>query len=92
MFDKYQEFFKNNENSFKKRVVLQLFGHGVHHEHKIDHSHTEPQYATNRARRIEGDYYEWLIADNKWVKILDYSPEAPAEWGPGNYDGEIRKA
>jgi hypothetical protein len=90
MFDKYQDFFKNNENSFKKRVVLQVFGGGSHHLHKVYHSHI---YGTPaRARRIEGDYYEWSAAQNKWDKILDYSPDAPTEWGPGNYDGEIRKA
>lgn len=91
MFDKYQEFFKNNEDSFKKRVVIQLFGDGLHHEHKLYHDHAEPA-SVRRTRRIEGDYYEWSAAQNKWDKILDYSPDAPAEWGPGNYDGEIRKA
>ena len=88
MFDKYQEFFKNNENSFKKRIVIQLFGHGLHHEHK----HGAIPESAGRSRRIEGDYYEWSAAQNKWDKILEYSPDAPTEWGPGNYDGEIRKA
>lgn len=33
-------------------------------------------------------YYEWIAADNKWIKLVNTDPE-PFNIPPGKYDGQI---
>lgn len=97
MFDKYEEYFKNNANTPKKRIILQLYGHGYHHTHKYSHHSTTsihhtmvtPLIATTDSKT--NNYYEWNEQEQTWEKILNQSPEPPQEWSKGQYDGEIRK-
>lgn len=68
-------------------------GHTAHDVHRtLDGPTNVPNIAAAKAPRlIDGNYYEWIEADNKWIKIIEDSPEPPPYWEPGLFDGEIRK-
>ena len=34
-------------------------------------------------------FYEWNMAAQKWVKLMDRDPEPPANLKPGTFDGQI---
>ena len=36
----------------------------------------------------DGFYYEWIQADNKWIKLILTDPD-PVDIPPGKYDGQI---
>jgi len=65
------------------------YHHNAHHIHLTGNSPTP--LAAKAPRLIDGNYYEWIEADKKWIKILEDSPEPPSHWEPGLFDGEIRK-
>ena len=65
------------------------YHHNAHHIHRTLDSPTP--LAAKAPRLIDGNYYEWIEADKKWIKIIEDSPEPPSHWEPGLFDGEIRK-
>jgi len=101
MFDNYEDFFKKSDADIEELTYGQMmhalagFGGSTRHEHTtkshlIHRSIDSPQTAKAQ-RLIDGNYYEWIEADEKWIKIIEDSPEPPAHWEPGLFDGEIRK-
>lgn len=45
-----------------------------------------PQIASHKI--VYDIYYEWIQADNKWIKLILTDPD-PVDIPPGKYDGQI---
>jgi hypothetical protein len=106
MFDNYEDFFKNSDADIEELTygqMMQALGDetdSYRHEHTSKtHHHVGgpeqdfhvPAFPTKAQRLIDGNYYEWIEAETKWIKIIEDSPEPPSHWEPGLFDGEIRK-
>lgn len=106
MFDNYEDFFKKSDADIEELTYGQMMHalagetgstrtHTHHHTTKVSHQHlthnTTTPLAAKAPRLIDGNYYEWIEADKKWIKIIEDSPEPPSHWEPGLFDGEIRK-
>jgi len=105
MFDNYEDFFKKSDADIEELTYGQMMhalagetGSTKHtHQTKFHHNHhgsihrTLDVQPTKAPRLIDGNYYEWVEADKRWIKIIEDSPEPPANWEPGLFDGEIRK-
>lgn len=81
MFDKYEEYFKNKNLAQDIRIFAG--------SHDLKHGSFLPYKLSSQP---ENHYYEYIEAIHQWVKIKQTSPPPPEDWGPGEYDGEIRKA
>lgn len=102
MFDNYEDFFKKSDADIEELTYGQMM-HALagiigstKHEHTsksphLIHSTTVLPLTAKAQRLIDGNYYEWIDADKNWIKIIEDSPEPPAHWEPGLFDGEIRK-
>jgi len=105
MFDNYEDFFKKSDADIEELTYGQMMHALAGFDGSTNHSHTTKSHTSHfigptnelpmppaKAQRlIDGNYYEWIEADKKWRKILEDSPEPPAHWEPGLFDGEIRK-
>lgn len=104
MFDNYEDFFKKSDADIEELTYGQMMHALADESGSTNHSHTTKSHTatsihrtnelpqTAKAQRlIDGNYYEWIEADKKWIKIIEDSPEPPAHWEPGLFDGEIRK-
>ena len=105
MFDNYEDFFKKSDADIEELTYGQMMhalagitgSHKHTHYTKFHHNHhglihrTVDGFPLKAPRLIDGNYYEWIEADKKWIKIIEDSPEPPSHWEPGLFDGEIRK-
>ena len=102
MYDNYEDFFKKSDADIEELTYGQMMHALAGHDGSTMHEHTTKSHIViqstnelpqpnNPQRLIDGNYYEWIDADKKWIKIIEDSPEPPAHWEPGLFDGEIRK-